>query len=72
MMGRLMIEEICLQSDVQGLAHAVELSRQGAVDSLRFTGGNLETAFKVDAVCGYHGCTFHLYFLGILIQRVVE
>ena len=35
------------QSDVQGLAHAVELSRQGAVDSLRFTGGNLMAAFKV-------------------------
>lgn len=35
------------QSDVQDLAQALELSRQGAVDSLRFTGGDLSAAFKV-------------------------
>nr|XP_024373806.1 uncharacterized protein LOC112281474 isoform X3 [Physcomitrium patens] len=34
------------ESDVQDLAQAVEISRQGAVDSLRFTGGDLSAAFK--------------------------
>lgn len=34
------------ESDVQDLASALELSRQGAVDSLRFTGGDLSAAFK--------------------------
>lgn len=34
------------ESDVQDLAQALELSRQGAVDSLRFTGGDLSAAFK--------------------------
>ncbi|KAL8124869.1 hypothetical protein AgCh_012508 [Apium graveolens] len=32
--------------DVQALAHAVELTRQGAVDSLRFAKGNLPQAFQ--------------------------
>ncbi|KAL2504887.1 LisH and RanBPM domains containing protein [Abeliophyllum distichum] len=32
--------------DIQGLAHAVELTRQGAVDSLRFARGNLYQAFQ--------------------------
>eukprot|EP00249_Psilotum_nudum_P014020 c24623_g1_i2 orf=259-2529(-) len=34
------------EGDVQALAHAVELPRQAAVDSLRYTGGDLLTAFK--------------------------
>lgn len=34
------------ESDVQALAHAVDLSRQGAVDSLRYAGGDLNLAFK--------------------------
>jgi len=32
--------------DVQALAHAVELTRQGAVDSLKFTKGDLYQAFQ--------------------------
>ncbi|PKA57093.1 hypothetical protein AXF42_Ash002397 [Apostasia shenzhenica] len=32
--------------DIQALAHAVELTRQGAVDSLRFTKGDLFQAFQ--------------------------
>ncbi|KZV45991.1 hypothetical protein F511_10681 [Dorcoceras hygrometricum] len=32
--------------DIQALAHAVELTRQGAVDSLRFAKGDLQQAFK--------------------------
>ncbi|XP_073123071.1 uncharacterized protein [Henckelia pumila] len=32
--------------DIQALAHAVELTRQGAVDSLRFAKGDLHQAFK--------------------------
>ncbi|KAF6176158.1 hypothetical protein GIB67_023449 [Kingdonia uniflora] len=32
--------------DIQALAHAVELTRQGAVDSLRFSKGNLFQAFQ--------------------------
>ncbi|CAN1350312.1 Glucose-induced degradation protein 8 homolog [Linum perenne] len=32
--------------DIQALAHAVELTRQGAVDSLRFAKGNLFQAFQ--------------------------
>jgi hypothetical protein len=42
------VERCLWQSDVQDLAQALELSRQGAVDSLRFTGGDLSAAFKVD------------------------
>lgn len=33
--------------DIQALAHAVELTRQGAIDSLRFTKGDLFHAFQV-------------------------
>lgn len=33
--------------DIQALAHAVELTRQGAVDSLRFAKGDLLKAFQV-------------------------
>jgi hypothetical protein len=33
--------------DVQALAHAVELTRQGAVDSLKFAKGDLFQAFQV-------------------------
>ncbi|KAL8160717.1 hypothetical protein V2J09_002254 [Rumex salicifolius] len=36
--------------DVQALAHAVELTRQGAVDSLKFSNGDLFKAFK-NEVC---------------------
>lgn len=35
------------QVDVQALVHAVELTRQGAVDSLRFSKGDLFLAFQV-------------------------
>lgn len=35
------------QVDIQSLAHAVELTRQGAVDSLRFAKGDLFLAFQV-------------------------
>lgn len=49
------LETHCLQSiylmliqvDIQALAHAVELTRQGAVDSLRFAKGDLFQAFQV-------------------------
>ncbi|MCO5546584.1 hypothetical protein L7F22_000013 [Adiantum nelumboides] len=34
------------ESDVQALAHAVDVSRQGAVDSLRYAGGDLNLALK--------------------------
>lgn len=34
------------EGDVQTLAHSVDLSRQGAVDSLRYAGGVLNLAFK--------------------------
>ncbi|PRQ21139.1 hypothetical protein RchiOBHm_Chr7g0235891 [Rosa chinensis] len=34
------------QVDIQALAHAVELTRQGAVDSLRFAKGDLFQAFQ--------------------------
>lgn len=34
------------ESDVQALAHAVDLSRQGAVDSLRYAEGDLNLALK--------------------------
>lgn len=34
------------ESEVQALAHAVGVSRQGAVDSLRYTGGDLIAALK--------------------------
>lgn len=33
--------------DIQALAHAVELTRQGAVDSLKFAKGDLFQAFQV-------------------------
>ena len=36
-----------IQVDIQALAHAVELTRQGAIDSLRFARGNLSEAFQV-------------------------
>lgn len=36
-----------IQVDIQALAHAVELTRQGAVDSLRFAKGDLFQAFQV-------------------------
>ena len=35
------------QVDIQALAHAVELTRQGAIDSLRFAKGDLYQAFQV-------------------------
>lgn len=35
------------QVDIQALAHAVELTRQGAIDSLRFAKGDLFLAFQV-------------------------
>lgn len=37
--------------DIQALAHAVELTRQGAVDSLRFAKGDLFQAFQ-NELCG--------------------
>uniref|UniRef100_C6JRY8 CTLH domain-containing protein n=1 Tax=Sorghum bicolor TaxID=4558 RepID=C6JRY8_SORBI len=46
--------------DVQALAHAVELTRQGAVDSLKFAKGNLYQALQSSnrssnsAYCKYH------------------
>lgn len=33
--------------DIQALAHVVELTRQGAVDSLKFAKGDLFQAFQV-------------------------
>jgi hypothetical protein len=36
-----------VQVDIQALAHAVELTRQGAIDSLRFAKGDLFLAFQV-------------------------
>lgn len=36
-----------IQVDIQALAHAVELTRQGAIDGLRLTKGNLIQAFEV-------------------------
>lgn len=41
---------VILQADVQALAQAVDLPRQGAVNSLRYTGGDLTSAFKVHFV----------------------
>lgn len=38
---------IAIQVDIQALAHAVQLTRQGAVDSLRFAKGDLFQAFQV-------------------------
>lgn len=35
------------QVDIQALAHAVELTRQGAVDSMKFAKGDLFQAFQV-------------------------
>jgi hypothetical protein len=35
------------QVDIQALAHAVELTRQGSVDSLKFAKGDLILAFQV-------------------------
>jgi hypothetical protein len=35
------------QVDVQALAHAVEVTRQGAIDSLKFAKGDLYQAFQV-------------------------
>lgn len=42
-----------IQVDIQALAHAVELTRQGAVDSLRFAKGDLFQAFQVFFYCFY-------------------
>lgn len=39
------------QVDIQALAHAVELTRQGAVDSLKFAKGDLFQAFQVAISC---------------------
>ncbi len=36
---------------MQALAQAAGLSRQGALDSLRFTSGDLFAAFKVCILC---------------------
>ncbi|KAK4416210.1 hypothetical protein Salat_2446500 [Sesamum alatum] len=36
--------------DIQALAHAVELTRQGAVDSLRFAKGDIHQAFQASVV----------------------
>jgi hypothetical protein len=36
-----------IQVDIQALAHAVELTRRGAIDSLRFAKGDLFLAFQV-------------------------
>ncbi|CAA6664987.1 unnamed protein product [Spirodela intermedia] len=36
--------------DIQALAHAVELTRQGAIDSLKFAKGNLYQAFQVSLI----------------------
>lgn len=33
--------------DIQALAHAVELTRQGAIESLRFAKGDLFLAFQI-------------------------
>lgn len=38
------------QVDIQALAHAVELTRQGSVDSLKFAKGDLLLAFQVSYV----------------------
>lgn len=38
------------QVDIQALAHAVELTRQGAIDSLRFAKGDLDQAFQVNVL----------------------
>lgn len=40
--------------DIQALAHAVELTRQGAIDSLRFTKGDLFHAFQVSISMKIH------------------
>lgn len=41
------------QVDIQALAHAVELTRQGSVDSLKFAKGDLLLAFQV-SLCTYY------------------
>lgn len=51
-LGRPLMYVLCMfdfknQVDVQALVHAVELTRQGAVDSLRFSKGDLFLAFQV-------------------------
>ena len=51
---------IWYQVDVQALAHAVELTRQGAVDSLRFAKGDLVQAFQVGGICIGIGCHLHI------------
>ncbi|XP_057485861.1 uncharacterized protein LOC130772122 isoform X3 [Actinidia eriantha] len=43
-------QESLYEVDIQALAHAVELTRQGAVDSLRFAKGDLFQAFQVTAL----------------------
>lgn len=42
-----LIFNIKYQVDIQALAHAVELTRQGAVDSMKFAKGDLFQAFQV-------------------------
>lgn len=62
------------QSDVQDLAQAVEISRQGAVDSLRFTGGDLSAAFKVrSAQVQSFKCiaVFFSYFVVLLVAAAI-
>lgn len=51
--------------DIQALAHAVELTRQGAVDSLRFARGDLFQAFQVT-----HEILYPLYIAVIVILKV--
>ncbi|XP_057485863.1 uncharacterized protein LOC130772122 isoform X4 [Actinidia eriantha] len=41
-------QESLYEVDIQALAHAVELTRQGAVDSLRFAKGDLFQAFQIN------------------------
>lgn len=45
---------ISIQVDIQALAHAVELTRQGAVESLRFAKGDLFQAFQVNMLLNSH------------------
>lgn len=52
------------QVDIQALAHAVELTRQGAIDSLRFAKGDVFQAFQVViyVTCFSFGCLW-LHFM---------
>jgi hypothetical protein len=53
---------IKFQVDIQALAHAVELTRQGAVDSMKFAKGDLFQAFQVSIP------SISLYILCIVIN----